>query len=96
MATVSAGDEVIVPAPYYVSYPIWLLLAGGTPVAVDCAEATGFQLQAADLERAITPRTKWLMLNSPCNPTGAVYTVADLKPLTEGAQTPPARVDPDR
>jgi aspartate aminotransferase len=60
-----------------------VLLAGGTPVAVDCAEATGFKLQAADLERAITPRTKWLMLNSPCNPTGAVYTAADLKPLTE-------------
>ncbi len=83
MATVSAGDEVIVPAPYYVSYPDMVLLAGGTPVAVDCTEATGFKLQAADLERAITPRTKWLMLNSPCNPTGAVYTGADLKPLTE-------------
>src|SRR6185436_8117980 len=83
MATVSAGDEVIVPAPYYVSYPDMVLLAGGTPVAVDCTEATGFKLQAADLERAITPRTKWLMLNSPCNPTGAVYTAADLKPLTE-------------
>jgi aspartate aminotransferase len=83
MATVSAGDEVIVPAPYYVSYPDMVLLAGGTPVAVDCTEATGFKLQAADLERAITPRTKWLMLNSPCNPTGAVYTGANLKPLTE-------------
>ena len=83
MATVSAGDEVIVPAPYYVSYPDMVQLAGGTVVAVDCPEATGFKLQAAALERAITPRTKWLMLNSPCNPTGAVYTAADLKPLTE-------------
>jgi aspartate aminotransferase len=83
MATVTAGDEVIVPAPYYVSYPDMVQLAGGTPVAVACAESTGFKLQAADLERAITPRTKWLMLNSPCNPTGAVYTAADLKPLTE-------------
>jgi aspartate aminotransferase len=83
MATVTAGDEVIVPAPYYVSYPDMVQLAGGTPVTVDCAESTGFKLQAADLERAITPRTKWLMLNSPCNPTGAVYTAADLKPLTE-------------
>ncbi|MEO7727290.1 MAG: pyridoxal phosphate-dependent aminotransferase [Burkholderiales bacterium] len=82
MATVTAGDEVIVPAPYYVSYPDMVLLAGGTPVAVECTEANGFKLQAADLESAITPRTKWLMLNSPCNPTGAVYTAADLKPLT--------------
>jgi aspartate aminotransferase len=83
MATVTAGDEVIVPAPYYVSYPDMVQLAGGTPVTVDCAESTGFKLQAADLERAITPRTKWLMLNSPCNPTGAVYTATDLKPLTD-------------
>jgi aspartate aminotransferase len=82
MATVTAGDEVILPAPYYVSYPDMVQLAGGTPVPVDCPERAGFKLQAADLERAITPRTKWLMLNSPCNPTGAVYTAADLKPLT--------------
>ena len=83
MATVTAGDEVIVPAPYYVSYPDMVQLAGGTPVPVDCPEQAGFKLQAAALERAITPRTKWLMLNSPCNPTGAVYTVADMRPLTE-------------
>ena len=83
MATVTAGDEVIVPAPYYVSYPDMVQLAGGTPVPVDCPEATGFKLQAADLERAITPRTKWLMLNSPCNPTGAVYTAADMRHLTD-------------
>ena len=83
MATVTAGDEVIVPAPYYVSYPDMVRLAGGTPVPVDCPEQAGFKLQAADLERAITPRTKWLMLNSPCNPTGAVYTAQDMQPLTE-------------
>jgi aspartate aminotransferase len=83
MATVTTGDEVILPAPYYVSYPDMVLLAGGTPVPVDCPESTGFKMQAADLERAITPHTKWLMLNSPCNPTGAVYTEADLKPLTD-------------
>jgi aspartate aminotransferase len=82
MATVAAGDEVIMPAPYYVSYPDMVQLAGGTPVPVACPEANGFKLQADALERAITPRTKWLMLNSPCNPTGAVYSAADLKPLT--------------
>ena len=89
MATVTAGDEVILPAPYYVSYPDMVQLAGGTPVAVDCPEHADFKLQAADLERAITPRTKWLLLNSPCNPTGAVYTATDLKPLTEVLQRHP-------
>jgi aspartate aminotransferase len=83
MATVAAGDEVILPAPYYASYPDMVQLAGGTPVPVICPEDKGFKLQAPDLERAITPRTKWLFLNSPCNPTGAVYATADLKPLTE-------------
>lgn len=83
MATVATGDEVILPAPYYVSYPDMVQLAGGTPVFVDCPEENGFKLKAADLERAITPKTKWFMLNSPCNPTGAVYTAQDLKPLTD-------------
>ena len=83
MATVAAGDEVILPSPYYVSYPDMVELAGGTPVSVDCPESQGFKLQAAALERAITPRTKWLILNSPCNPTGAAYNSADLKPLTD-------------
>ena len=83
MATVTAGDEVIVPAPYYTSYPDMVRLAGGTPVAVACPEQHGFKLQAADLARAITPRTKWLILNSPCNPSGAAYAAADLKPLTD-------------
>jgi aspartate aminotransferase len=83
MATLDAGDEVIIPAPFWVSYPDMVLLAEGVPVIVDCAEANGFKLQAADLERAITPRTKWLILNSPSNPTGAAYTEAELKTLTD-------------
>ena len=81
MATVSAGDEVIIPAPYWVSYLDIPLLADGTPVAVACRPADGFKLTPAALEAAITPRTKWLLLNSPCNPTGAVYSRAELKAL---------------
>ena len=83
MATLDPGDEVIVPAPYWVSYPDMVLLAGGTPVFIDCPEEAGFKLQPADLERAITPRTKWIVLNSPSNPTGAAYTEAELKALTD-------------
>jgi aspartate aminotransferase len=71
MATLDPGDEVIIPAPYWVSYPDITLLAGGTPVVVTCPENNGFKLRAADLEEAITDRTKWLILNSPTNPTGA-------------------------
>ncbi|MDI1281906.1 pyridoxal phosphate-dependent aminotransferase [Brevundimonas sp.] len=81
MATLSAGDEVIVPAPYWVSYPDMVLLAGGEPVEVVGLEADGFKLQPAVLEAAITPRTKWLILNSPSNPTGAAYTRAELEAL---------------
>ena len=83
MATVNPGDEVIVPAPYWVSYPDIVMLAGGTPVFVDCKLEHGFKLQAADLERAITPRTKWLILNSPSNPSGAAYSRAELKAVTD-------------
>jgi aspartate aminotransferase len=83
MATLDPGDEVIVPAPYWVSYPDMVLLAGGTPVAVTCPEQTGFKLRPEDLEEAITPRTKWLILNSPNNPTGAAYTETELKALTD-------------
>jgi aspartate aminotransferase len=83
MATLNPGDEVIVPAPYWVSYPDMVLLAEGTPVPVECPAATGFKLQPADLEKAITPKTKWLILNSPNNPTGAAYTRAELKALTD-------------
>jgi len=83
MATVNPGDEVIVPAPYWVSYPDIVMLAGGTPVFVEGKVENGFKLQAADLERAITPKTKWLILNSPSNPSGAAYSRAELKTLTD-------------
>jgi aspartate aminotransferase len=83
MATLDPGDEVVIPAPYWVSYPDMTLLAGGTPVAVRCPEQAGFKLQPEDLEAAITPRTKWLILNSPNNPTGAAYTAVELKGLTD-------------
>lgn len=83
IATLNPGDEVIIPAPYWVSYPEMVLLAGGTPVEVPTTQASGFKLSAATLERAITPKTKWLLLNSPSNPTGAAYTRDDLKALTD-------------
>jgi aspartate aminotransferase len=83
MATLDPGDEVIVPAPYWVSYPDMTILAEGTPVIVPCPQEKGFKLQPEDLERAITPRTKWLIMNSPSNPTGAAYTRAELKALAD-------------
>jgi aspartate aminotransferase len=83
MATLDPGDEVIVPAPYWVSYPDMVQLAEGTPVFVSCPPEKGFKLQPEDLERVITPKTKWLILNSPNNPTGAAYTKAELKALTD-------------
>jgi aspartate aminotransferase len=83
MATMNPGDEVIIPAPYWVSYPDMVLLCGGTPVFVPCSMENKFKLQTEDLERAITPRTKWLILNSPSNPSGAAYTRAELKAVTD-------------
>jgi aspartate aminotransferase len=83
MATLNPGDEVIIPAPYWVSYPDMVLLAGGKPVEVVCGMETGFKITAAQLERAITPKTKWFLLNSPSNPTGAAYSRAELKALTD-------------
>ncbi len=83
VATVEAGDEVIVPAPYWVSYPDVVQFAGGTPVVVAAGPEHGYKLTPAMLEAAITPRTKWLILNSPSNPTGAAYTPAELKALGE-------------
>ena len=82
-ATLDQGDEVIIPAPYWVSYPDMVLLTGGVPVTVSCGEKSGFKLTAEALEGAITPRTKWLVLNSPSNPTGAGYSAAELKALAE-------------
>ena len=83
MATLSPGDEVIVPAPYWVSYPDMVELAEGKPVCVPCSENNGFKLTPEALEAAITPKTKWLLMNSPSNPTGAAYTKAEIKTLTD-------------
>ncbi|MCK8787771.1 aminotransferase class I/II-fold pyridoxal phosphate-dependent enzyme [Roseomonas sp. NAR14] len=80
-ATIDDGDEVIVPAPYWVSYPDMAVMNGGVPVFVDCAETNGFKLTPAQLRGAITPRTKWLVLNSPNNPSGAVYSRAEMAAL---------------
>lgn len=83
MATVNAGDEVIVPAPYWVSYPEMVLINGGVPVAVQCPAAAGFKLTGAQLQAAITERTRWVILNTPSNPTGAVYDRAELRELAD-------------
>jgi aspartate aminotransferase len=83
VATLNPGDEVIVPAPYWVSYPDMVLLAGGEPVTVIGEEADGFKLRPDVLDAAITPRTRWIILNSPSNPTGAAYTRAELEALAE-------------
>jgi aspartate aminotransferase len=83
MATLNPGDEVIIPAPYWVSYPDIVLLAGATPVPVQTTLENGFKMKAQDLERAITPKTKWLIFNSPSNPSGAAYSRAELKALTD-------------
>jgi aspartate aminotransferase len=83
MATINPGDEVIIPAPYWVSYPEIVALLGGEPVSVVTTMASGFKLTPEQLEKAITPKTKWLIFNSPSNPTGAAYTRAEVKALTE-------------
>ena len=83
IATLGPGDEVIIPAPYWVSYPDMVLLCGAEPVPVMTTAETGFKMRPEDLEAAITPRTKWLLINSPSNPSGAAYTRADLKALAE-------------
>jgi aspartate aminotransferase len=83
MATLSPCDEVILAAPYWTSYADMVRIADGTPVDVLCREENGFRLDVADLERAITPRTRWLLLNSPSNPTGAAYSAAQLRPILD-------------
>jgi aspartate aminotransferase len=83
VATLNPGDEVIIPAPYWVSYPDMVLLAEGEPVFVDCPQSDNFKLQPAALEAAITSKTKWLILNSPSNPTGAGYSWDEMKALTD-------------
>jgi len=83
MATLNAGDEVVVPTPYWVSYPEMVLLCGGTPVFAETTIETSFKLSAEALEKAITPKTKWFIFNSPSNPSGAAYSKAELKALTD-------------
>lgn len=83
MATINPGDEVVIPAPYWVSYPDIVLLAGGTPVSVEATLENGFKLQPEQLEAAITEKTKWVIFNSPSNPSGAAYTRDELKALTD-------------
>ncbi len=83
MATVNPGDEVVIPAPYWVSYPDIVMLAGGKPVFVPTTAEHGFKVQAEALEKAITPRTKWFIFNSPSNPSGAAYTRDELKKVTD-------------
>jgi aspartate aminotransferase len=83
MVTLNPGDEVIVPAPYWVSYPDMVLLAGGEPVIVPTRMEDGFKMRPEALEQAITPNTKWIIFNSPSNPTGAAYTQAELKTITD-------------
>jgi aspartate aminotransferase len=83
VASLNPGDEVVIPAPYWVSYPDMVLLAGGTPVFVKTSAEAGFKVEPAALEAAITPKTKWLILNSPSNPSGAAYTKAELRALAD-------------
>ena len=83
MATINPGDEVLIPAPYWVSYPDITLLAGGTPVAIEAGADAGFKLSPEQLDAAITDKTKWLIFNSPSNPTGAAYTAEEIKGLTD-------------
>ena len=81
MATLNNGDEVVIPAPYWVSYPDIVLLAGGTPVILKCNEKQEFKIRPSDLEKSITKKTKWIILNSPSNPTGACYAEKDIKEI---------------
>jgi aspartate aminotransferase len=83
LATLNTGDEAIIPTPCWVSYPDIVALAEGTPVFVSCGQNNGFKLRAEDLEAAITPRTKWFILNNPCNPTGAAYSASELRPICD-------------
>ncbi|MGL4197065.1 MAG: aminotransferase class I/II-fold pyridoxal phosphate-dependent enzyme, partial [Allorhizobium sp.] len=83
MATINPGDEVVIPAPFWVSYPEMIALCGGTPVFVETTLENNFKLTAEQLDKAITPKTKWFMFNSPSNPSGAAYSKEELKALTD-------------
>ena len=83
MATLNEGDEVVVPAPYWVSYPDMILLAGGKPIILECNEKQGFKINPLELEKTITKKTKWIILNSPSNPTGACYSEKDIRDIAK-------------
>ena len=83
MATLNEGDEVIIPAPYWVSYPDMVLLAGGKPIILECNEKQGFKINPSELDKFITEKTKWIILNSPSNPTGACYSESDIKEIAK-------------
>jgi len=83
VATLNEGDEVVIPAPYWVSYPDIVLLAGGTPIILECNEKQGFKINASELEKSITKKTKWIILNSPSNPTGACYSEDDIREIAK-------------
>ena len=83
VATLNEGDEVVIPAPYWVSYPDIVLLAGGTPIILECNEKQGFKINPSELEKSITKKTKWIILNSPSNPTGACYSEEDVKEIAK-------------
>ena len=83
VATLNKGDEVVIPAPYWVSYPDIVLLAGGTPIILECNEKQGFKINPSELEKSITKKTKWIILNSPSNPTGACYSEDDIREIAK-------------
>jgi len=83
VATLNEGDEVVIPAPYWVSYPDIVLLAGGTPIILECNEKQGFKINASELDKSITKKTKWIILNSPSNPTGACYSEDDIREISK-------------
>jgi len=83
VATLNEGDEVVIPAPYWVSYPDIVLLAGGTPIILKCNEKQGFKINASELEKSITKKTKWIILNSPSNPTGVCYSEDDIREIAK-------------
>ena len=83
VATLNEGDEVVIPAPYWVSYPDIVLLAGGTPIILECNEKQGFKINPSELEKSITKKTKWIILNSPSNPTGVCYSEEDIKEIAK-------------
>ena len=93
LATLNKDDEVIIPSPCWVSYPDIVSLADGKPVLVPCEQNHGFKLRAEALEQAITPRTRWFMLNNPCNPTGAAYSAEELRPICDVLLRHPACLD---